>query len=149
MLRGITILNIYKLPNDNCPNPVLPAIAHPSLLASDFKIHYTSKNANYKNGEKLCEWLNTEDLKLIFNAKDRCTFHFDRCNHGYYPDLCVITKDKTGVALEAHRTVLSYFPKSQNRPIPIKIEIQIPLVKTIPKSRWKFRNQIGSPLLNL
>lgn len=89
-VANITILNIYKPPNDNWPNPVLPATVHPSLLASDFNSHHTNWGyyANDKNGEKLSDWLDTEDLQLIFNDKDRCTFHSGRWNYGYNPDLC-------------------------------------------------------------
>lgn len=76
----ITILNIYKPSNDTWPNPALTAIVHPLPVTGDFNSHPTKwgYNANDKNGELLCEWIDTDDLQLIFYAKDRSIFHSGR-----------------------------------------------------------------------
>lgn len=78
-------------------------------------------------------------MQLIFSGKDRHTFHSGKWNREYNPDLCIVSKDHNGVSLQAHRSVLNNFPKSQHRPIRIQIGIQIPLVKTILKQRWNLR----------
>jgi len=78
-------------------------------------------------------------MQLIFSGKDRLTFHSGRFNREYNPDLCIVSKNYNGVSLQAQRSVLNNFPKSQHRPVRIQIGIQIPLVKTIHKPRWNFR----------
>lgn len=136
-----TILNIYKPPNEKWPLPTLPPVQHPSVVAGDFNSHHTSwgYDENDENGKVLSEWIETENMQLIFNGKDRHTFHSGRWNRGYNPDLCIVSKDHNGVSLQAQRSVLNNFPKSQHRPVRIQIGIQIPLVKTLPKPRWNFR----------
>eukprot|EP00102_Acyrthosiphon_pisum_P015304 XP_008185789.1 PREDICTED: RNA-directed DNA polymerase from mobile element jockey-like [Acyrthosiphon pisum] len=140
-VANITILNIYKPPNEKWPLPTLPSVQHPSVLAGDFNSHHTSwgYDENYENGEILSEWIETENMQLIFSGKDRHTFKSGKWNRGYNPDLCIVSKDHNGVSLQVQRSVLNNFPKSQHRPVRIQIGIQIPLVKTLPKPRWNFR----------
>lgn len=78
-------------------------------------------------------------MKLVFNAKYKKTFHSGRRIRGYNPDLCTVSKDTNHIALQAHRTVLNNFPRSQHRPILVNVGIQIPIGKTIQKPRWNFR----------
>jgi len=140
-VANITILNIYKLPNEKWPLPTLPSSQHPTVLAGDFNSHHTTwrYDENNENGEVLKPSFENENLQLIFSEKDRHTFHSGRWNRGYNPDLCIVSKNHNGVSLQAHRSVLNNFPKSQHRPIRIQIGIQITLVKTILKPRWNFR----------
>lgn len=78
-------------------------------------------------------------MHLVFDAKDRKTFHSGRWNRGYNPDLCIVSKDKNHTALQDHRIVINNFLRSQHRLILINVGIQIPIVKTIQKPRWNFR----------
>lgn len=137
----ITILNIYKLPNEIWPTPPLPVMPHQSIYIGDFNSHHTSwgYDINDNNGEILYNWMDSENMQLVFNAKDRKTFHSGRWDRGYNPDLCIVSKNKNQIAIPAYRTVLNNFPRSQHRPILINVGIQIPIVKTIQKPRWNFR----------
>jgi len=115
-VANITILNIYKPPNEKWPLPTLPAVQHPSVFADDFNSHHTSwgYHENDKNGEVLSEWIETEDMQLIFSGKDRHTFHSGRWNRRYNPDLCIVSKDHNGVSLQVQRSVLNNFPRIQH-----------------------------------
>jgi len=76
-VAGITIHNIYKPPNDVWPNPTLPTTKHPTIYAGDFNSHHTNWGyaTNDQNGDKLHEWIESEDMHLVFYAKDRPTVH--------------------------------------------------------------------------
>lgn len=103
-----------------------------SILAGDFNSYHTSwgYDENDENGEVLSEWIETENMQLIFSGK--INFHSGRWNRGYNPDLCIVSKDHNGVSLQVQRSILNNFPKIQHRPVLIQIGIQIPLVKTLP-----------------
>lgn len=51
------------------------------------------------NGAILSDWLESENMQLVFYAKDRETFHLGRSNQGYNPDLCIVSKDTYHIAL--------------------------------------------------
>lgn len=49
-------------------------------------------------------------MQLIFGGK--YTFHSERWNRGYDPDLYIVSiDDNNGETLQAHRSVLNNFPK--------------------------------------
>ena len=109
----ITILNIYKPPNEIWPIPPLPVMPHQSIYIGDFNSHHTSwgYDMNDNNGEILYNWMDSENIQLVFNAKDRKTFHSGRWDRGYNPDLCIVSKNKNRIAIPAYRTVLNNKPK--------------------------------------
>ncbi|KAF0767890.1 Uncharacterized protein FWK35_00004245 [Aphis craccivora] len=78
-------------------------------------------------------------MQLVFNEKDRKTFHSGRWNRHYNPDLCIVSKNKNRIAIPSYSTVLNNFSRSQHKPILKNVGIQIPIVKTIQKLRWNFR----------
>jgi len=71
-VANITILNIYKPPNEKWPMPTLPPVQHPSVFAGDFNSHHTSwgYDENDENGDFLSEWIETENVQLIFSGKE-------------------------------------------------------------------------------
>jgi len=120
------------------PTLVMP---HQSIYIGDFNSQHT--NWGYEiinnNSEILYNWMDSENMHLLSNAKGRITFHSDRWNRSYNPDVCIVSKNKNLIAIQAYRTVLNNFPRSQHRPILINVSIQILIVKTIQKPRWNFR----------
>nr|CAH7717274.1 unnamed protein product [Callosobruchus chinensis] len=70
-IQGHTIINIYKPPNLNWTNPVLPIFEHPALYTGDFNSHRQlwGYQQNDARGEALHEWMDTHNLKLVFDAK--------------------------------------------------------------------------------
>ena len=83
------------------------------------------------------DWAETLNLHLLYDAKDRGTFHSARWDRDYNPDLCFVTSMNTG-PLPATRVVLKNFPQSQHRPVIIDIGNKIPIVKSVAKPRWNF-----------
>lgn len=53
--------------------------------------------------------------------------------------MCIITRDQHDKPLKASRKVFNNFPRSQHRPVIIKIGVQIMPVNSIPKPRWNFQ----------
>lgn len=139
-IADIKIINIYKPPNANWPRNTLPIHAHPAVYCGDFNSHHS--NWRYatcdQNGLQLMEWADINLLHLLFDAKDRSTFWSARWSRGYNPDLCFVTSDNNNTPLHSSRRVLQDFPHSQHRPVLIEVGIKIPLVNTVPKSRWNF-----------
>src|SRR5436190_200869 len=136
----VTVVNIYKPPNIEWPNPVLPTFQHPVIYAGDFNSHHSQwgYNADDENGSNLSRWAEENNLFLVYDAKDASTFHSARWNRGYSPDLSFSSCDSSLVPIPAKRKVLGTFPHSQHRPVVVSLGIQISLIQSFPLPRWNF-----------
>lgn len=76
-VQGITITNVYKPPSTTWNEGVLPSHSHPSICAGDFNSHHSLwRYANDDpNGEALVHWAESSNMSLLFDAKDKGTFH--------------------------------------------------------------------------
>ncbi|XP_030764129.1 uncharacterized protein LOC115888520 [Sitophilus oryzae] len=135
------IINVYKPPAQPWINDYIHNIEHPGLVIGDFNSQNTKwgDRATNDDGARVSDWAETENLFLLFDAKDKGTFHSARWAQDYNPDLCFTTLDSKGLPLHSSREVLSGFPRSQHRPVLINIGLQIPIVRSIPKPRWYFQ----------
>lgn len=111
-----------------------------AVYAGDFNSHhsnwgYTSDDIN---GLQLNRWSERNNLWLLFDAKDRGTFHSARWQQDYNPDLTFASMDEEHKPLISKRTVLENFPRSQHRQIIISVGLEFPLVNSIQKPRWNF-----------
>lgn len=140
-IGGYTINNTYKPPTASWPPQVLPILQHPSVYVGDFNSHHTQwkYKENDDNGEALVNWADENNMYLVFDAKDRDSFHSARWRRGYNPDLCFVTKDKDNIPLRTSRNILPDFPHSQHRPALIEIGITIPLITSFARPRWNFQ----------
>ncbi|KAL4141349.1 hypothetical protein QTP88_004004 [Uroleucon formosanum] len=140
-IEEINIINVYKPPGANWSNPTLPSVQHPTVIIGDFNSHHHhwGYDNNDLNGESILEWMDREDVSLLFDAKDKGTFRSGRWQKDYNPDLCFVTRDELRRPLYANRKVLNDFPRSQHRPVIANIGIQIPITKSIQKPRWNFQ----------
>lgn len=138
-INGTTIINIYKPPSSVWPDNVLPVFEDPCVYSGDLNCHHTQwgYRFNDNDGELLLDWANNNSFELIFDAKDKKSF-FSKVHHTETnPDLCFVSRcllRNDGVK----RFVLDDFPRSQHRPIFIKIGLSIHLVNSYPKPRWNF-----------
>lgn len=139
-INGINIINIYKPPLIQWFTNAIPKYDHPAIYAGDFNSHHSlwRYQTDDDNGLWLVDWAEASNLHLIYDAKDRGTFHSARWGRDYNPDLCFVSS-LSSRPLPATRVVLKNFPQSQHRPVVIDIGAKIPIVKSIPKPRWNFR----------
>lgn len=140
-VADVTIANIYKPPKLPWPTPVLHPEEHPCVFIGDFNSHHHAwgYEENDENGDKLYEWLTSNNMNLIYNPKGRGTFHSARWKKDYSPDLCFVSNSSSNKPTNVTRKVLKDFPRSQHRPVVISIGNQIPLVQSVPKPRWNFK----------
>lgn len=135
-----TIVNIYKPPNIQWADTVLPAFEHPVLFVGDFNSHHSQwgYSEDDENGKKLTSWAEINNYALIFDAKDKSTFFSARWRRGYSPDLCFCSCERSSGPMPTRRKVLGAFPHSQHRPVLISMGTQVPIVRSFPRPRWNF-----------
>lgn len=140
-VSDVHIVNVYKPPNVQWPHDFDTASPHPAVYIGDFNCHHVQwlYDSSDQNGISLQEWMEINNLHLVFDAKDNKTFHSARWNRDYNPDLCIVSMDNDYKPLQTSRKVLKSFPRSQHRPSILNIGVQIPLVSSIPKPRWNFQ----------
>lgn len=92
---GITVVNVYKPPNVIWMDSPITSQTGPTVYIGDFNSHHTSwgyTNDN-RNGDLLCTWADTNQLHLLYDAKDRGTFHSARWRRDYNPDFCFVSSN--------------------------------------------------------
>lgn len=139
-VENVTIANIYKPPSFRWPNDMIPTFPHPAIYTGDFNSHHYiwGYNDNNEDGERVVDWAERNNLYLLYDAKQKPSFHSGRWNRGYNPDLTFISTDITNSS-NARRDVLDHFPKSQHRPIIITLGTTIPIINSLPLPRWNFK----------
>lgn len=140
-IGDIVVTNIYKPPNTPWPSQVADPRPHPAIYIGDFNSHHEEwkYRTNDENGEKLVDWSESNNLFLVFNAKDPGTFRSAAWRRESNPDLCFVSRSQENKPLPSKRKVLTSFPHSQHRPIIYEVGIQVPLVTTVPRPRWNFK----------
>ncbi|UYV84687.1 hypothetical protein LAZ67_X003096 [Cordylochernes scorpioides] len=108
------------------------------LLLGDFNSHHTlwGYSSTDNEGESLNDWMEINDMQLIFDAKKQGTFQSARWGKTYSPDLCFVTKDQCDNPIQIAHKILTKFPKSQHCPSIYEMGIQIPQIDSAPIPRW-------------
>lgn len=101
MLIGqLIIINVHKPPGVQLCRPALPTTQDPAVFMNNFNGHLTwprrGYTANNTASEELTHWASTNDIFLLFDAKQCVTFNFAKWGTGYRPDLMFISKGDTG-----------------------------------------------------
>lgn len=137
---GLFITNVYKPPAISWPDNVLLTYPHPAVYCGDFNSHHSLWRyaIDDENGESLCQWAENNRLHILFDAKDRGSFHSARWNRDSNPDLCFVSSVDDN-PLPASRSILSKFPQSQHRPAIVNIGVTIPIIRSTLKPRWNFK----------
>lgn len=140
---SLNVINVYvyKAPSSIWSDAVLKTFPHPAIYAGDFNSHHSEWGYNNidNNGELVVDWAVNNELHLVFDPKDKCTFFSAAHQRGYNPDLCFVSTDAEGLPLQITRKVLPRFPRSQHRPVIYEIGLLIPIVNSVPRPRWNFR----------
>lgn len=76
VVNGLTVVNVYKPPNEVWPDPPFSPLSHPLIVAGVFNSHHTSwgYSTNDRNGEHITEWADLNRMYLVYDAKDMGTF---------------------------------------------------------------------------
>ena len=132
-VSGITVVNIYKPPGVEWPTPALPLLPHPTVYTGDFNSHSTEwgYRVSDKAGDQLSQWTNDNNLHLLYDPKQKGTFHSARWKKDYSPDTCFVTCDDEHQPLPTTRTIEPQFPNSQHRPSVITIGLDIPTISSV------------------
>lgn len=138
-LANIAVTSIYKPPTTNfafdpdafgsCPNRV---------IIGDFNSHstlwgYSETNAD---GHLVENWAENNSLQLIHDAKLPPSFNSGRWQRGYNPDLIFVSSH---MRENCTKGVLQPIPKSQHRPIILKIGAAVKPRETVFKRRFNFQ----------
>jgi hypothetical protein len=75
-------------------------------------------------------------IHLIYNPKNKETFHSARWRQDYFPDLLMITQDPEGDDITTTCHISNGFPRSQHRSVFLHYGLRIPLTRSVPKHRW-------------
>jgi len=95
--------NIYKPLTTDWPTSVPNTINyHPAIYMTYFNGHHTSWKYRVTNTseDKLLEWSEGDRVKLVHDAKQKCTFHSARWDREYNEDLCFISTDSNGATYQ-------------------------------------------------
>lgn len=80
---------------------------------------------------------------MVYDPKDKKSFHSRIWNTETNPDLCFVSADSEGFPLQIKRLikreVCPSLPNSQHRPIIYEIGLSIPIITSVPRPRWNFR----------
>lgn len=92
---NVHIFNVYKPPKNRWPNNVITCHEHPSVYCGDFNSHHS--NWGYSetddNGSDIDKWCENNNLCLLYDSKDKGTFHSARWRRDYNPDLAFVSTD--------------------------------------------------------
>ena len=139
-ISSMSVVNIYKPPSIKWSEPNMTNFVHPCVFMGDFNSHHVNwgYNNNDHDGVFLKDWMHNNGFNLIFDAKAKKSFFSKVHGTETNPDLCFVSDSiyQTG---SAKIIVLNDFPRSQHRPIVLKLGMTIHLVHSLDKPRWNFQ----------
>ncbi|KAK4311281.1 hypothetical protein Pmani_016968 [Petrolisthes manimaculis] len=133
------ITSVYKPPAIPFQWPQTLQISDKShLIIGDFNSHSTTWGYNQTNndGEAVEEWAASNDLTIMYDAKDHATFQSSRWRRGYNPDLAFIT---SRYYTSFGKSIGNPIPRTQHNPVIITTK---PVIRPQPsnlKPRFNFR----------
>ena len=134
---GTHFYNIYKPPPAEVDFISLPVIQPRTFVCGDFNCRNTAwgyPNTD-NNGKAVLEWIEAENLQLLFDNKDPPTFYSSSHRTWTCPDLSMVSSD---IRPRCSRTVLPRFPKSGHCPILVTSDVKV-AISSLYKKRWNFR----------
>ena len=133
-----TITNIYKPPRVPFSHTSIPLAENPSIYTGDLNSHHPAwgYTESDNDGTTLMEWATNNHLTLLYDPKQKKTFHSGRWGTETNPDISFYSGITTPIA----NYTLQNFPHSQHRPtlIVVKHSIKLP-IDSRPVPRWNFR----------
>ena len=136
---NMTILSIYKPPPARFEWPQVDnQSTKPVIVIGDFNSHNTiwGYAENNPDGESVEDWASSNGLTIVHSAKDKPSFASARWKKGYNPDLAFVSSKHLQ---NFEKTVGEAIPKSQHRPIVLKVKPVIQPLETKPMPRFNYR----------
>ena len=123
-LNKLTVTSVYKPPNEQFSFGSNLASTQMNVVIGDFNSHgvewgYRSTD---EKGRLVEQWSETNQLSLVHDAKQPKSFNSKRWRQGYNPDLAFVSYS---IAHLAEKDVMDAIPKTQHRPISIKLNSAI------------------------
>ena len=140
--RGIYVHNVYKPPKVKWSGPpVHGRVAHPSILLGDYNSHHPAWGYKVPDpaGKALQDWVDDNELVLIYDPTGRGTYSRPNCPEQYTPDLTLVTRDAQGNQLAVTREILDDFPRSRHRPTLVTTGSVLASEQRLLLPRWNFR----------
>ena len=120
--------------------PLIGPACHQSteIILGDFNSFNTiwGYDETNENGKAVESWMDVENLELIHDLKQPSSFNSQRHMRGYNPDLLFASQE---IAPNCNKITLDAVPRSQHRPIAVKISPLISPQNTYFKRRFNFR----------
>ena len=120
-MNGLTVTSLYKPPNEEYSFGRTLSATPLNVVIGDFNSH--SVNWGYRitdrNGTKVEEWSEANQLSLVHDAKQGKSFYSKRWQQSYNPDLAFVS---TSIAHQCEKAVMEAIPKTQHRPISISLK---------------------------
>ena len=137
-LEGLTVTSIYKPPNTPFTYKDPPCHQSIEIIMGSFNSHNTiwGYDETNENGKAVENWMDIKNLELIHDPKQPSSFNSQRHERGYNPDLLFASQD---IAPNCNKITLDAVPRSQHRPIALKISPLISPQNTYFKRRFNFR----------
>jgi hypothetical protein len=90
-VSGVTVVNVYKPPSSNWSSNTFKVFPHPTIYVADFHSQNQLWGYEHNNteGNRLLEWMTLNKIYLMYNPKDKGTFHSAR----WRKDLSMIIQD--------------------------------------------------------
>lgn len=138
-VKGLNLVNVYKPPSRLWSDDPLPTFAEATSYVGDFNSHHHDWGYSHNdiNGNKISDWIQLNNCRLVMNLKDRKTFRSAAHQSESNPDL-VVFNNRDDEFTTVRREVLAGFPNSQHRPVLITFESRIPFIPSIQRPRWNF-----------
>ena len=123
-LNKLTVTSVYKPPNEPFSFGNNLASTHSNVVIGNFNSHgveWGYRNTD-ENGRLFEQWSETNQLSLVHDAKQPKSFNSKRWQQGNNPDLAFVSYS---IAHLAEKDVMDAIPKTQHRPISIKLNAAI------------------------
>lgn len=123
-LNGVTVTSYYKPPNEKFEFKGNTASTPIQVVIGDFNSHSTVWGYRTTNddGTLVENWSDANRLVLIHDSKLPKSFNSARWKQGYNPDLSFVSSN---IAHQCEKLVMDVIPKTQHRPIGIKIKAAV------------------------
>ena len=137
-LSGVSVTSFYKPPNEQFEFSCNTTQTSTQVIIGDFNSHSTQwgYRSTNEDGTLVERWAESNLLSLIHDAKQPKSFHSARWQQCYNPDLSFVS---TSIAHQSEKIVMDVIPRTQHRPIGIKIKAAVTPQQVPFRRRYNFK----------